>query len=125
MIAVCLLAGLSECQAGDEGSQTQITEVKPEDLVDTRVENDALQNLNQDLETPAVLTTNSTATHPSCEPPIYTVLKELGALEERLAATVKALEETNKKVEASEKKLAALDSKVTELSTVDQGKKVY
>ena len=38
MIAVCLLAGLSECQVGDEGSQTQITEVKPEDLVvDTRV----------------------------------------------------------------------------------------
>ncbi|KAK9524928.1 hypothetical protein VZT92_017285 [Zoarces viviparus] len=66
MMAVCLLAGLSECQTG--------------------------------------------ATQPSCNPLIYTVLKELGALGEKLAATARALEETNKRLEASEKKLSALEN---------------
>ncbi|XP_075948307.1 uncharacterized protein LOC142950629 [Anarhichas minor] len=106
MMAVCLLAGLSECQTGGEDNQTQITELTHEDLADTWVEQDALQN----LETPTILTTASTATQPSCNPPIYTVLKELGALGEKLAATARALEETNKRLEASEKKLSALEN---------------
>lgn len=121
VIIVCLLAGQSECQAGDKGNQTQITELTHEDLADTLVDKAAIQNLNHGLETP----TNSTASHPSCEPPIYAVLKELGALQERLAATVRTLEETNKKLEASEKKLSALNSTMTELSTVNQGNKIY
>lgn len=125
IMVVCLLVHLFECQAGGEDNQTPITELTPEDQADTLVEKDAIQNLNQGPETPATLTTNSKATHPSCEPPIYTVLKELGALEERLAAAVRALEETNKKLEASEKKLSALDSTVTELSTADRGNKIY
>ncbi|XP_073331692.1 complement C1q-like protein 2 [Pagrus major] len=122
LMVVCLLAGLSECLAGEKGTQTQVTELTNEDVADTSVENDAIHNLNQGLETPAVLTTNSTGTQPRCEPPIYTVLKQLGALEERLAATVRALEETNKKLEASEKKLSALNSTVTELSAEDKGR---
>ncbi|TDG99620.1 hypothetical protein EPR50_G00195780 [Perca flavescens] len=125
MMVVCLLAGLSECQTGGENNQTNITRRTHKDLEDNSVEKDALQNLNQGLETPAILTTGSTTTttttQPSCEPPIYTVLKELGALGERLAATVTAMEETNKKLETNEKKLAALDRRVTELSAVDQG----
>ncbi|XP_032355229.1 complement C1q-like protein 2 [Etheostoma spectabile] len=121
MMVVCLLAGLSECQTGGENNQTKITGLTHEDLEDNSVEKDAFQNSNQGLETPAILTTKTTTTQPSCEPPIYTVLKELGALEERLAATVTAMEETNKKLEANEKKLTALDGRVTELSAVDQG----
>lgn len=49
------------------------------------------------------------------------VLKELGALEERQKATVRALEETNRKLEASEKKVAALNSTLTELRTMYEG----
>lgn len=123
MIVVCLLAGQTECQAGDEGNQTQINELTHEN--DTWVEKDASLSLNQGLEMPDILTTNSTPTKPRCEPPIYTVLQELGALKERLATTARALEETNKKLEASEKKVTALDRKVTELSAVDQGNKIY
>ncbi|KAK2862935.1 hypothetical protein Q5P01_002468 [Channa striata] len=67
----------------------------------------------------AILPTETT--HQGCKPPIYTALKELGALEERLAATMRALEETNKKLEATEKKLSALNSTVTELSAGDKG----
>ncbi|XP_038587071.1 complement C1q-like protein 2 [Micropterus salmoides] len=106
MMVVCLLADLSECKAGDKVNE--ITEL---------AEKDAVQNFNQGQETPYILTTNSTENLPSCDPPIYTALKELGALEERLKATVRALEETNKKLDASEKRLSALDSMVTELST--------
>ncbi|XP_039897044.1 cerebellin 11 [Simochromis diagramma] len=51
------------------------------------------------------------------------VLKELGALEERQKATVRALEETNRKLEASEKKVAALNSTLTELRTVYEGQR--
>lgn len=115
MMAVCLLAGLSVCPTRIEGNQTQITESTHEDKL---VENDAIQNLNQGLET------TDSPTHSSCEPPIYTVLKDLGALQERLAATVKALEETNKKLEDSERKLSALNSTVTKLSTVE-GNKIH
>ncbi|XP_019116012.2 complement C1q-like protein 2 [Larimichthys crocea] len=115
MMAVCLLAGLSVCPTRIEGNQTQITESTHEDKL---VENDAIQNLNQGLET------TDSPTHSSCEPPIYTVLKDLGALQERLAATVKALEETNKKLEDSERKLSALNSTVTKLSTVEGSPRV-
>ncbi|XP_074480747.1 uncharacterized protein LOC141761311 [Sebastes fasciatus] len=80
MMVVCLLAGLSECKSGCKDNQTQIT-------------------------MPDIVTTNSPATQPSGEPTIYTVLEDLGALEKKLATTVRALEETNKKLEASEKKL--------------------
>lgn len=121
LMVVCLLAGLSECLAGENGNQTQVTEVTNEDVAETSIENDAIHNLNQGLEAPAVLASNSTGTQSRCEPPIYTVLKQLGALEERLSATVRALEETNKKLEASEKKLSALNSTVTELSAEDKG----
>uniref|UniRef100_A0A8C9X0W1 C1q domain-containing protein n=1 Tax=Sander lucioperca TaxID=283035 RepID=A0A8C9X0W1_SANLU len=102
IMVVCLLASLSECQTGGENNQTNITRLTHEDLEDNSVEKD-----------------------PSCEPPIYTVLKELGALGERLTATVTAMEETNKKLEANEKKLTALDRRVTELSAVDQGNTIY
>lgn len=115
MMAVCLLAGLSVCPTRIEGNQTQINESTHEDKL---VENDAIQNLNQGLET------TDSPTHSSCEPPIYTVLKDLGALQERLAATVKALEDTNKKLEDSERKLSALNSTVTKLSTVE-GNKIH
>ncbi|XP_042258009.1 complement C1q-like protein 4 [Thunnus maccoyii] len=47
--------------------------------------------------------------------------KELGALGERLDATVRALEETNRKLETSEKELAAFTSTATELSTMVRG----
>ncbi|XP_034005966.1 cerebellin 11 isoform X1 [Trematomus bernacchii] len=118
-MVVWLLAA-SQCQAGGIDNLNQ--EANNEIHANNRVETDSLQILNQGLEAPVILTTNSTETLPSCERPIYTVLKELGALEEKLAATVRTLEETNKKLEASEKKLSALDSRVTELSTVDQGR---
>ncbi|KAM8746817.1 complement C1q-like protein 2 [Acanthopagrus schlegelii] len=121
LMVVCLLAGLSERLAGENGNQTQVTELTDEDVADAPVENDALYHLNRGLDAPAILTSNSTGTQSRCEPPIYTVLKQLGALEERLAATVRALEETNKKLEASEKKLSALNSTVTELSAEDKG----
>ncbi|TKS93148.1 hypothetical protein D9C73_026815 [Collichthys lucidus] len=115
MTTVCLLAGLSVCPTRIEGDQTQITESTHEDKP---VENDAIQNVNQGLET------TDPPTHSSCEPPIYTVLKELGALQERLAATAKALEETNKRLEDSERKLSALNSTVTKLSTVQGSPRV-
>ncbi|KAF3697759.1 Complement C1q-like protein 2 C1q and tumor necrosis factor-related protein 10 [Channa argus] len=60
-------------------------------------------------------------THQGYKPPIYTVLKELGAMEEKLAATIRALEETNKKLEATEKKLSTLNSTVTKVKAVDKG----
>lgn len=100
MMVVCLLAGLSECKSGCKDNQTQIT-------------------------MPDIVTTNSPATQPSGEPTIYTVLEDLGALEKKLATTVRALEETNKKLEASEKKLSALDSTVTGLCSVNQGNTIY
>nr|XP_046237241.1 complement C1q-like protein 2 [Scatophagus argus] len=118
MMTVCLLTGLSQ----GEDSQIQITEVVQEAQADSYIEKPETQNLNQEPETPVILTTNSTGAHPSCEPPIFTVLKELGALKERLAGTVRALEETNKKLEDNEKKLSALNSKVAELSTANQGR---
>ncbi|KAI4808619.1 hypothetical protein KUCAC02_000672 [Chaenocephalus aceratus] len=118
-MVVWLLAA-SQCQAG--GIDHLNKEANNEIHANNRAETDSLQIVNQGLEAPVILTTNSTETLPSCERPIYTVLKELGALEEKLAATVRTLEETNKKLEASEKKLSDLDSRVTELSTVDQGK---
>ncbi|XP_030609378.1 complement C1q tumor necrosis factor-related protein 6-like [Archocentrus centrarchus] len=67
------------------------------------------------------LTVNQTTDH-SCDPNIYMVLKELGALEERLKATVRALEETNRRLEASERKVAALNT-LTELRTVYEGQR--
>lgn len=123
MLAVCLLAGLSECQA--EENQTQVTELTHEDLADGWVQKDVIQDLNQGLEEPATLRANSTGTHPKCEPLIFTVLKDLGALQEKLAATVRALEETNKKLEASEKKLSELNSTVIELSSADPGNNIH
>uniref|UniRef100_A0A3Q1I5L1 C1q domain-containing protein n=1 Tax=Anabas testudineus TaxID=64144 RepID=A0A3Q1I5L1_ANATE len=95
MIFVYLLTGMSKGQ--DEGELTH------EDMADTS----------------AILTSNTT--HRQCTPPIYTVLKELGALEEKLAAAVRALEETNKKLEITEMKLSALNRTVTELSQLDTG----
>uniref|UniRef100_A0A3B4WYM7 Uncharacterized LOC111661709 n=1 Tax=Seriola lalandi dorsalis TaxID=1841481 RepID=A0A3B4WYM7_SERLL len=104
MMLMCLLAGLSGGQAKGEGNEIQITELTHEELADTKVENNG------------ILMTKTTATHQSCEPLIYSVLEELGALSERFAATVKALEETNKKLEVTEMRLSALNSTVTELS---------
>ncbi|KAI9522150.1 hypothetical protein NQZ68_038786 [Dissostichus eleginoides] len=83
-MVVWLLAA-SQCQAGGIDHLNQ--EAKNEIHANNRVETDSLQILNQGLEAPVILTTNSTETLPSCERPIYTVLKELGALEEKLAAT--------------------------------------
>uniref|UniRef100_A0A8C4DUC8 C1q domain-containing protein n=1 Tax=Dicentrarchus labrax TaxID=13489 RepID=A0A8C4DUC8_DICLA len=110
-VLFCLLTGLSECQAAVVSKQTHLNELTREDLTDTLVENDAIQQSNQGLDVDAVLTTNSTTTHPSCEPPICAMMKKLADLEERLAATVSTLEE---KLEASERKLSALNSMVTE-----------
>lgn len=83
MILVCLFTGMAECQA--EGELTH------EDSEDSNVENND-KTFSQEQTASAVLATNTT--YQSCTPPIYTVLKELGALEEKLAATVRALEET-------------------------------
>lgn len=120
IILICLLAGLSECEeTGDQNeiNQNLITELSYED---TKTENNNDVSADPGSETPATRTVNKTTDH-SCEPNIYMVLKELGALEERQKATVRALEETNRKLEASEKKVAALNSTLTELRTVYEG----
>ncbi|KAG7495894.1 complement C1q 2 [Solea senegalensis] len=109
-IVMLLVAGLSEGQAKDEGNEIHMYDLTHEDLADTKVEDNN-----------SGLTKSATTVNQSCEPPIYSVLMELGALRERLSATVRALEETNKKLEASEKNLFALNKTVTELSKVDQG----
>lgn len=70
----------------DEGELTH------EDMADSNTENND-NTFSHELEASAILT--SKTTHRQCTPPIYTVLKELGALEEKLAAAVRALEETN------------------------------
>lgn len=120
IILICLLAGLSECEeTGDQNeiNQNLITELSYED---TKAENNNDVSADPGSETTATWTVNKTTDH-LCEPNIYMVLKELGALEERQKATVRALEETNRKLEASEKKVAALNSTLTELRTVYEG----
>lgn len=117
VIAVCLLAGLCDCQAESEDHQAQITELTREDPSGTLVDEVPIQNLNQELE----MQTISTASPLNCEQPTYAVLKELGSVQERLAATLRTLEDTNKRLEASEKKLSELTTTVAALSTSRQG----
>ncbi|XP_035771613.1 cerebellin 11 [Neolamprologus brichardi] len=122
IILICLLAGLSECEEGGDQNQINqnlITELSYED---TKAENNNDVSADPGSETPATRTANKTTDH-LCEPNIYMVLKELGALEERQKATVRALEETNTKLEASEKKVAALNSTLTELRTTYEGQR--
>ncbi|KAL4007198.1 hypothetical protein ACER0C_001050 [Sarotherodon galilaeus] len=122
IILICLLAGLSECEeTGDQNeiNQSLTTELSYED---TKAENNNDVSADPGSETPATRTVNKTTDH-SCEPNIYMVLKELGALEERQKATERALEETNRKLEASERKVAALNSTLTELRTVYEGQR--
>lgn len=120
IILICLLAGLSECEeTGDQNeiNQNLITELSYED---TKAENNNDVSADPGSETTAPRIVSKTTDH-LCEPNIYMVLKELGALEERQKATVRALEETNRKLEASEKKVAALNSTLTELRTMYEG----
>lgn len=120
IILICLLAGLSECEeTGDQNeiNQNLITELSYED---TKAENNNDVSADPGSETTAPRTVSKTTDH-LCEPNIHMVRKELGALEERQKATVRALEETNRKLEASEKKVAALNSTLTELRTMYEG----
>ncbi|KAK5598471.1 hypothetical protein CRENBAI_010270 [Crenichthys baileyi] len=73
------------------------------------------QTFDQGLQTLTVGESNTNSPDKACEPNIYTILKELGALEEGQKATVRALEETNRRLETSEKKVAALNSTMTEM----------
>ncbi|XP_017296328.3 uncharacterized protein LOC108250795 [Kryptolebias marmoratus] len=104
-----------ENQAEGVSNQTQIAEIVDEGSVNTVEESDDNETFNKGLQTSNVWTLNTTTSQKICEPNIYMVLKELGALEERQKATVKALEETNRKLEASEKKVAALNSTLMEI----------
>ncbi|CAK6975538.1 collagen alpha-1(X) chain-like [Scomber scombrus] len=116
IILVCLLAGLSNGQAESNKSET-LTELTQKGLAD----NNDNQNSNQRQDTSAILTSNTTTTQESFEPPIYMLWKELGALGERMDATVRALDETKRKLEASEKQLAAFTGTVTKLGTMVRG----
>ncbi|CAK6975536.1 collagen alpha-1(X) chain-like [Scomber scombrus] len=115
ILLMCLLAGLSDGQA-ESNKVEAITDQTDEGLAEI----DDNQNFKQRQET-AILTSNTTATQESCESRIYMMWKELGALTERLEATMRALDETNRKLEASENQLAQLSNTVTEMSTVDRG----
>ncbi|XP_059210669.1 complement C1q-like protein 2 [Centropristis striata] len=109
MMVVCLLAGLSGCQAQVEDNQMA-------ELTD-----ESLEKEGEKEEAPAVLEMSPTAAEPSSEPTIYTALKQLEALEERLAANERALEETNEKLEASERKVSEFESTMTQMSAMRQG----
>uniref|UniRef100_A0A087X2L1 C1q domain-containing protein n=1 Tax=Poecilia formosa TaxID=48698 RepID=A0A087X2L1_POEFO len=89
MLLMCLVVGLSTCRAEGEDNQIQTAPVEASD---------------------------TGSPEKACDPNIYMVLKELGALQERQEATVRALEETNRKLEASEKKVDVLNSTLTEVA---------
>ncbi len=118
---IVLSACWSVCMpSSDEGNMNRITELTHEEQEpDTVVDGNAIQTSNQGLKMLAVLTANSRETSQISEPSIMS--KQLGALEEKLAAAMRTLEEINKRLEASEMKLCALNSTVTERSPMDQG----
>uniref|UniRef100_A0A3B5LL43 C1q domain-containing protein n=1 Tax=Xiphophorus couchianus TaxID=32473 RepID=A0A3B5LL43_9TELE len=113
MLLMCLVVGLSTCRAEGEDNQIRVTETTEEEQ-----ENHLTETVAEDTETPD----QDLQTVKGCEPSIYMVLKELGALQERQKATVSALEETNRKLEASEKKIDVLNSSLTEMRRTYEGK---
>ncbi|XP_027893833.1 complement C1q-like protein 2 [Xiphophorus couchianus] len=126
MLLMCLVVGLSTCRAEGEDNQIRVTETTEEEqenhLTETVAED--TETPDQDLQTVAVEASNSGSPEKGCEPSIYMVLKELGALQERQKATVSALEETNRKLEASEKKIDVLNSSLTEMRRTYEGHQV-
>ncbi|MEQ2259994.1 hypothetical protein XENORESO_017749, partial [Xenotaenia resolanae] len=115
VILMCLAGGLSTCQASFENNQTQEGKLTDEELENHMMEVEDKQTFDQGLQTLTVGESNTKFPEEACEPNIYTILKELGALEERQKATARALEETNRRLETSEKKVAALNSTLTEM----------
>lgn len=124
MLLMCLVVGLSTCRAEGEDNQIRVTETTEEEqenhLTETVAE-DTETPVDRDLQTATVEASNTGSPEKACEPNIYMVLKELGALEERQKATVRALEETNRKLEASEKKIDVLNSTLTEMRRTYEG----
>ncbi|XP_008433444.1 complement C1q-like protein 3 [Poecilia reticulata] len=117
MLLMCLVVGLTTCRAEGKDNQIQVTETtggeQENHLTETAAED--TETLDQDLQTEPVEASNTGSPEKGCDPNIYMVLKELGALQERQEATVRALEETNRKLEASEKKVDVLNSTLTEM----------
>ncbi|MEQ2171086.1 hypothetical protein GOODEAATRI_007080 [Goodea atripinnis] len=113
VILMCVAGGLSTCQASFENNQTQEGKLTDEELENHMMEVEDKQTFDQGLQTLTVGESNTKCPEEACEPNIYTILKELGALEERQKSTARALEETNRRLETSEKKVAALNSTLT------------
>ncbi|XP_038135023.1 multimerin-2-like [Cyprinodon tularosa] len=117
LILMGLVVLLATCQAEGENNQT-VTEPTVEEPEKNLIETEDKETFSQELQILTAEESNTKAEETACEPNIYTVLKELGALEERQKATVRALEETNRKLEASEKNVVILNNTLKEMKTI-------
>ncbi|XP_024292153.1 complement C1q-like protein 2 [Oncorhynchus tshawytscha] len=111
LLLLCLSGTLSE-DAGEDNLNDIMVQIQPEQGQDIENENKAH---NQQVETAATTTTQS-----GCEPTIYTVMRELGAMEERLVATVRSLEGMRNRLEASESQVRSLNATVNELKRFNE-----
>nr|XP_029530091.1 complement C1q-like protein 2 [Oncorhynchus nerka] len=111
LLLLCLSGTLSE-DAGEDNLNDIMVQIQPEQGQD--IENE-YKTHNQQVETAATTTTQS-----GCEPTIHTVMRELGAMEERLGATVRSLEGMRNRLEASESQVRSLNATVNELKRFNE-----
>ncbi|CAB1345456.1 unnamed protein product, partial [Coregonus sp. 'balchen'] len=95
LVLLCLSGTLSE-DAGEDNLNDIMVQIQPEQ--GRNIENE-YKTHNQQVKTASTTTT----TQSGCEPTIHTVMRELGAMEERLGATVRSLEGMRNRLEASER----------------------
>lgn len=113
LLLLCLSGTLGE-DAGEDNLNDIMVRIQPEQ--GQNIENEYKAH-NQQVETAATTTTQS-----GCEPTIHTVMRELGAMEERLGATFRSLEDMRNRLEASESQVRSLNATVNELKKFNEGK---
>ena len=113
LLLLCVSASLSE-DGGGEVSENDITaeQTHPDQAgeVDTPSRGDER--------------TTTITNQLSCERTLHTVLRELGAMGERLETAVRALEDMKVKMEASKSQVSTLNTAVNELKRINQGKRL-
>ncbi|XP_041731732.2 complement C1q-like protein 2 [Coregonus clupeaformis] len=112
LVLLCLSGTLSE-DAGEDNLNDIMVQIQPEQ--GRNIENE-YKTHNQQVKTASTTTT----TQSGCEPTIHTVMRELGAMEERLGATVRSLEGMRNRLEASESQVRSLNATVNELKRFNE-----